>query len=243
LFRLRSRRGFKLRRRAGIDSHFILPRVIPRAWRVYFDEEIYLRQITATALLLFLMSCNSRKQAETGAGSTATSGTSAAPATYTPRIGIAVRTDGRTCLAIHNANVAPNTPVTLASPMPPQTFVQAEIAGPSQRACPVSKDVDPTVSNYDIHVSEGSVQKLTPIIGVVGASTPFSMAPNNNVQADLDQNGKHETFRACSGNDGIHLTVWSGNPLEGTLLWHGYYYEPSNPGLGPSCTPKETAGP
>jgi len=69
------------------------------------------------------------------------------------------------------------------------------------------------------------------------------VAPNNNVQADLDQNGKHEAFRACSGNDGIHLTVWSGNPLDGTLLWHGYYYEPSNPGLGPSCTPKEMAGP
>jgi hypothetical protein len=202
-----------------------------------------LRQITATALLFFLISCNSPKPAETGANSTATAGTSAAPATYTPRIGIAVSTNGRTCLAIHNANIAPNTPVTLVSPMPAQTFTQAEIAGPSQSPCPVSKEVDTTVSNYDIHVSQGSVQKLTPLIAVLGASAPFLMAPNNNVQADLDQNGKREIFRACSGNDGIHLTVWSGNPLDGTLLWHGYYYEPSNPGLGPSCTPKEMAGP
>lgn len=107
----------------------------------------------------------------------------------------------------------------------------------------MSKDVDPTVSNYDIHVSQGSVPKLTPLIAVLGASAPFSMAPNNSVQADLDQNGKTETFRACSGNDGIHLTVWSSNPLDGTLLWHGYYYEPSNPGLGPSCTAREMAGP
>jgi hypothetical protein len=200
-----------------------------------------LRQIISTALLLLLISCSSRKPAETR--STETAGTSAAPATYTPRIGIAVTTSGRTCLAIHNANVAPNAPVTLVSPMPPQTFIQAEITGPSERACPVTKNVDPTVSNYDIRVSQGSVPKLTPLIAALGASAPFSMAPNNSVQADLDQDGKMKTFRACSASNGIHLTVWSGNPLDGTLLWHGYYYEASNPGLGPSCTAREMAGP
>jgi hypothetical protein len=146
-------------------------------------------------------------------------------------------------VAIHNANVAPSTPVTLVSPVPPQPFIQAEIAGPSQSACPVSKDVDPTVSNYDIKLSQASVPKLTPLFAVLGASALFSMAPNSSVQADLDQNGKFKTFRACSGSNGIHLTVWSGNPLEGTFLWHGYYYEPSNPGLGPSCTAREMAGP
>jgi hypothetical protein len=202
-----------------------------------------LRQIIASAFLLLLISCNPRRPAESGAGSTETAGTSAAPATYTPRIGIAVSTNGRTCFAIHNANIAPSTPVTLVSPMPPQTFIQAETAGPSQSACPISKDVDPTVSNYDIHLPQGSVPKLTPLLAVLGAAAPFSMAPNNSVQADLDQNGKMKSFRACSGTNGIHLTVWSGNPLDGTLLWHGYYYEPSNPGLGPSCTAREMAGP
>jgi hypothetical protein len=200
-----------------------------------------LRQIITTALLLLLISCTSRKPDETR--STATAGTSAAPATYTPRIGIAVNTNGRSCVAIHNANVAPSTPVTLVSPMAPQTFIQAEITGSSQSACPITKEVDTTVSNYDIRVSQGSVPKLTPLIAVLGASAPFSMAPNNSVQADLDQNGKLKSFRACSGSDGIHLTVWSGNPLDGTMLWHGYYYEPSNPGLGPSCTAREMAGP
>jgi hypothetical protein len=200
-----------------------------------------MRQIITTALLLLLISCTSRKPAETA--STETAGTSAAPATYTPRIGITVSTNGRTCVAIHNANVAPSTPVTLVSPMPPQTFIQTEITGSSQSACPVTKEVDTTVSNYDVRVSQGSVPKLTPLIAVLGASAPFSMAPNNSVQADLDQDGKMKSFRACSASNGIHLTVWSGNPLEGTLLWHGYYYEASNPGLGPSCTAREMAGP
>ncbi|MFL6353025.1 MAG: hypothetical protein ACJ74Z_14410 [Bryobacteraceae bacterium] len=200
-----------------------------------------MRRVITTALVVVLISCGSRKPAETA--STETAGTSAAPATYTPRIGVAVNTGGRTCLAVHNANVAPTTPVTLVSPMPPQTFIQAEITGPSQSACPVTKEVDPTVSNYDIRLSQGSVPKLAPLIAVLGASAPFSMAPNNSVQADLDQDGKMKSFRACSASNGVHLTVWFRNPLDGTLLWHGYYYEASNPGLGPSCTAREMAGP
>ncbi len=134
--------------------------------------------------------------------------------------------------------------MTLVAPMLPQTFTQVEIGAPSESACPVSKDVDSTVSNYDIHVPAGSfLPKLMPLIAVVGTAAPFSMIDSNHARADLDQNGKFETFRACSSNDGINLTVWPGNPLDGTPLWHGYYYEPGNPGLGPACTPKEMSGP
>lgn len=172
-----------------------------------------------------------------------TGATPPAPATYTPKIGIAVNPGDRTCMAIQNPNIATGSPVTLVSAMPPETFTQAEVTGPAKTACPITKEVDPTVSSYELRVPQGPPQKLTPMIAVLGPSGPFSMGPNNNVQADLDQNGKTETFRTCSSNNGIHLTVWFGNPLDGTLLWHGYYYEPSNPGIGPACTAKETANP
>lgn len=199
-----------------------------------------MKQFAVMGLAVVLISCSSRKQTTSEPGSFAMT---AAPATYTPRIGVAVSTGGRTCVAMHNANIAASTPVTLVSPMLPQTFVQAEIAGLASSACPITNDVDTSVSNYDIRGAQISAQKLLPFIAVLGASAPFSTAQNGSVQADLDQNHKTETFRACSANDGIHLTVWAGEPLTGALLWHGYYYEPSNPGLGPSCMPRETAGP
>ncbi|MBV9612242.1 MAG: hypothetical protein JO091_07210 [Acidobacteriaceae bacterium] len=168
---------------------------------------------------------------------------SASVASYMPRIGIAVVTGGRTCLAIHNANLAPGTPVMLVNPMLPQTTTAVEIGAPAQGACPVTKELDTTVSNYDLRVASGAnLPKFLPLIAVMGTTAGFTPTTNNTLQADLDQNGKFETFRACSGTDGVHLTVWSGNPLDGTLLWHGYYYEPGNPGLGPACTAKETAG-
>ena len=191
-------------------------------------------------LAVLLVACG-RKESQPVAGGSA--GLTVSAAAYLPRIGIAVVTGGRTCLAIHNANLAPGTPVMLVNPMLPQTTTAVEIGAPAQAACPVTKELDTTVSNYDLRVASGAnLPKFLPLIAVSGSTAGFAPTANNTVQADLDQNGKFETFRACSGTDGVHLTVWSGNPLDGTLLWHGYYYEPGNPGLGPACTGKESAG-
>ena len=180
-----------------------------------------------------------KKNPQTGAESSALS-TSAPPATYVPRIGIAVSTASRTCVAIANNNIASGTAVTLVTPTLPQSFGQAEIGALSQSPCPISQDVDPKLSSYDVRISAAPPAKLTPLIAVIGTAAPFS-TQNNNVVADLDQNGKTESFRACSVADGVHLTVWSGIPTTGSVVWHGFYYEPNNAGLGPPCTAKETA--
>jgi hypothetical protein len=158
------------------------------------------------------------------------------PSNYTPRIGVGVSTNSRTCIAIHNGNLTNGSVITLVSPMAPVTFTQATIAGVAQQPCPITQNVDTTVSNYNV-TPQGPIQKETPIIAVLG-SPVLTVNSNNIAQADLDQNGKTETFRACSADNGIHLTVWSGAPLAGTLLWHGYYYA-ANPGTGSSCTPAE----
>jgi hypothetical protein len=41
---------------------------------------------------------------------------------------------------------------------------------------------------------------------------------------DLDGDGTPEHFRMCSSTEGLHLTIWSGEPLVGTRRWHFYYY-------------------
>ena len=30
--------------------------------------------------------------------------------------------------------------------------------------------------------------------------------------------------RSCASNEGLHLTLWSGEPLKARRLWHTYYY-------------------
>lgn len=197
-----------------------------------------MKKIALLLIAAVAVSCT-RKNPQTGSQSSALS-PSPAPATYLPRIGVAVSTGARTCVAIQNGNLAAGSAVTLVTPTLPQTFTQGEIGAQSQSPCPISKDVNPALTSYDIQASGTLLPKLTPVIAVLGTSAAFSVA-NNNVQADLDQNGKSESFRSCGANDGIYLTVWSGAPTTGSVLWHGFYYDPGSAATAPPCTAKETA--
>jgi hypothetical protein len=187
----------------------------------------------AVAVAALLLSCG-KKPTETNSQA-AVSGS--APVDYSARIGIAVRTGSRTCVAIKNGTVPQNSPVTLVVPTSPQTFVEGQISVPSPNPCPVTQEVAPQMSNFEISLpTSANVPKLTPLIAVVGtaASNGF-LLENGNVQADLDQSHAKNTFRACGANDGVHLTVWRGIPVTGTRLWTGYYYEAGNPGTLPTC--------
>jgi len=195
-----------------------------------------INQLCALPLAFVALTACSKGPGST-ASTTSTSSVAAAPASYTPRIGIGVSTNSRTCIAIQNGNLSAGTVITLISPLSPATFTPATVSGVAQQACPLTQNVDTTVSNYNV-TPQGSVQKLIPMIAVLG-NPPITFNTNNVAQTDLDQNGQTETFRACSADNGIHLTVWRGAPLQGSLLWHGYYYEASNPGIGPACSPAE----
>lgn len=194
-------------------------------------------------ILLLTVACGSHKGPQSDTQHAISTGPVDSPAIYRQRIGIGVTTASRTCIAIPNNNLVASSPVTLISPVLPQAFVQGEISAIVHDQCPVSKDIDPAVTSYDVRMKQGPLPKLTPLIAVTGTSSVFSMGANNYVQADLQQNNKFESFRACSGTDGVHLTVWQGNPLEGPLLWHGFYYAPGDTSVGPACAPKEMADP
>ncbi len=160
-----------------------------------------------------------------------------------PRIGIAVRTSSRTCVAIKNGALSANSPLTLVIPVSPQSFVEAQTSGPSSNPCPITKEVAPEMSNYEISLPKSSnVPQLTPLLAVAGTAACGSFSLENaDIQADLDQTHAKNTFRACGANDGIHLTVWHGAPITETRVWSGYYYEAGNPGILPACAPAELA--
>lgn len=165
-----------------------------------------------------------------------------APPDYSNRIGVAVRTEARTCVAIKNGTLTAGSPITLVVPVSPQSFVEAQISGRSQSGCPITEDIPPGVTNYEISLPKSSnIPKLTPMLAVAGTAAASGFLQDNvNVEADLDQTQSKNTFRACGGNDGIYLTIWRGFPINGTLLWTGYYYESGNPGTLPTCTAAES---
>jgi hypothetical protein len=59
--------------------------------------------------------------------------------------------------------------------------------------------------------------------GIIGPPDIYS-AKDNKIKLDIDQDGKNDSFRECTSNEGVHLTIWSGIPLESERLWHAYYY-------------------
>lgn len=60
---------------------------------------------------------------------------------------------------------------------------------------------------------------------------------NGKAQGDLDRDGKFETFRECTSPEGVHLTVWAGEPLKTRRLWHQYFYLGYD--IEPSCTGRD----
>jgi hypothetical protein len=166
------------------------------------------------------------------------SGPSASALNLEPRAGIAVRTASRTCLAIRNANLPAKTPIALIVPTLPQSTTAAEISGPSSSNCPVTEDVQPGVTSYDLHITGKEPIALIPLIGVLSDGTAFTMN-NIQVQADLNRDRTMQTFRACRTDVGVHLTIWKGIPTTGTRLWHGFYYEPSHAVAAPICSNAE----
>lgn len=57
------------------------------------------------------------------------------------------------------------------------------------------------------------------------------------MRADLNLDGVQDSFRDCTSNEGVHLTLWSGLPLKGPRLWHAYYFLEYD--VVPSCQEKD----
>lgn len=195
---------------------------------------------TATVIATFVLLLSCKKPIETNSQAAATG---SAPVDYSSRIGVAVRTASRTCVAIKNGALQGNSPVTLVLTVSPQKFVEARISGPAASPCPITKEAAPETSNYEISLPASSnIPELAPMIAVAGSAAASSfLLENISVQADLDQTHTKNTFRTCGANDGIHLTVWRGIPVTGTRVWSGYYYEAGNPGTLPTCVAAELA--
>jgi hypothetical protein len=118
-------------------------------------------------------------------------------------IGLAL-TDGQgeACVAM---SAKPGSVVTLVAADTPKSTITAVVEGPST-SCALSK-----------HTVEGPYSRLR----LRGQAPEFRTAwvaflgepPSKTVQV-------HE----CLSSEGVHYTVWAGEPFKSRRLWHDYYY-------------------
>lgn len=161
--------------------------------------------------------------------------------TLSSHLGLAVQRSGNTCLYTHNADLSAGSPLTLVLLSPPQSTIKAEVVKPaSMETCPSIDATDATLTAYEIRSLDAGLIPSTPAIAVSGPAIQFQKK-GDSITADINHDGHTEYFRFCASAEGIHLTVWSGKPLQGKPKWHQYYYLGYD--VESNCKPSETQGP
>lgn len=114
-----------------------------------------------------------------------------------------------------------------------QRVVQARVArGPLRLAAPESR-VDSTSDSYTLTGLDSEV--LTGVIGIGIANADGQCRLSGGaVRCDLEADSPAQSFRVCTSREGMHFSIWSGEPLQGEQRWRAYYYVGYD--LEPDCT-------
>jgi hypothetical protein len=147
---------------------------------------------------------------------------------YMRQIGVvAVQKNGRPCLAIPAPDLPNGTRLALVwVPMegagrPPQ-IRSARVTGRQPNLCDIPEAAEPADSSYRVTTTGGPLNEGPSFAVLIGSGR--LAVTGSTVAGDLDGDGVLETFRVCTSTEGLHLTVWSGEPLKGTRRWHRYFY-------------------
>lgn len=159
---------------------------------------------------------------------------------FTSRVGVVdVNERGNACLITSNAGLNNGLPINIIILSSRQSVMKARIKEKLDRSCSDNPDVrDASFYSLDFGSSnnESKLKEMQALAIAVVSSTRV-VVQYGKASVDLDNDGRREYFRKCTSNEGVHLTVWSGQPLRGKRRWHFYYY------LGydviPSCKKKD----
>ena len=152
------------------------------------------------------------------------------------RIGAVFHRGEVVCLLLRNDSVVPGAPVWIRSDEV-GTFAHGtgrvvrrreECAGPAAGAGHEGYEVD------------GDLMTGVLAFGVLGALGPVQGDSSTGYRVDIDGDGEPESFRTCPSSEGVHMTVWTGEPLTGTRRWHHYHYLGYD--IEPGCDPRDYEG-
>lgn len=137
---------------------------------------------------------------------------------------------GDVCIAIRNSHIAAGTAVVMVwVPVVGETE-PAELLGAhaieNAGACTSDSTmafVGHSDSRYRLEVLSGRMSPGGFYFGVLAPIEKFH-ADQQSVVAQLEANEPPATFRACTSHEGVHLTIWGGEPLKGARLWHRYVH-------------------
>ncbi len=156
---------------------------------------------------------------------------------YLSQIGtIELSLDGGGCLTIREGSLKVGAPVSVIHLASPQAHTTAVIEKKLIKACSRDPDRDAEDSSYQLKMPAELDASESIALGIVGFSGAFELR-DGLIRADLSGVGIKDSFRDCTSSEGVHLTVWNGEPLKGTRKWHRYFYLGYD--VEPNCTEKD----
>lgn len=140
----------------------------------------------------------------------------------------AVDQSGLVCVTIRAPNLAPGTPVTLVwvpaggSAWKPQV-TEAEVRGQRDDPCNIPEGAEPNDFAYEAVAIDTLVYANQVYFAGLFPSNKI-VIEGQRARGDLDGDGVAEEFRACTSQEGLHMSIFSGEPLKGRRRWRRYYY-------------------
>lgn len=171
------------------------------------------------AATLFGLGCGSPDQTQPAAGiSSVPARSDTVSFDWQRSIGVAARRGDTLCLRVQASMLQSGTRVLLVSPHD-QVVAGAAI---SESLASCADEVPGLDYSFYRLVPVDSLEVFGPLIALIAPNVPLPVSTP--VRIDLDLDGMTEQFRACTSSEGLHLTIWSGEPLVGSRRWHYYYY-------------------
>lgn len=141
------------------------------------------------------------------------------------KVGVAYRDENRLLLDIPNSNIKDGTPVAIFALPEYSLFCCAKVGQMSRAGAPTVQQAIFDKGNTSTYRLEMDPENNDIRFGfaVADPAGVFS-GKSGKVWVDVNRDGVEETFRDCTSHEGVHLTIWSGEPLKGLKLWHAYFY-------------------
>jgi hypothetical protein len=139
----------------------------------------------------------------------------------TLRAGIMVASSGRYIVAMGGPALLAGETVTLVTVDVPQQVRRVVIV----RRLSVSDVMahhDTPGPYYEVAPEHGS--NALPDFAVAVLGRPIIERVGTAVRLRVANQPSGVRARGCTSSEGLHLTLWAGEPLKGRRLWHTYYY-------------------
>ena len=156
-----------------------------------------------------------------------------APAVQPP-IGVAEVSDGQLCMAVPGVPLTEGSPVTLVRVDSPQRVIVVVV----EREAPSCQGLERAMVPGPYYVATPSTARAWEDgIWLAVAGRPATRQQGQQVAIAVSVAYPNARVRSCASTEGLHLTVWAGQPLRSRRVWHQYYYLRYD--VEPTCQPAD----